>query len=68
MRPTLAIVFLCLFSNQADALNVSCEDVRAYVAEHGKAKALAFAISNGATLHEINLARRCLYAAPKQAS
>ena len=55
-----AIVFLCLVSSPVNAFQVSCEDVRAYVAEHGKLKALALAIKSGATPRQINDARKCL--------
>lgn len=60
MRLTVAIVTLCLFTTSASAFQVSCDDVRAYVAEHGRAKALAFAIKNGATWKQIKEARKCL--------
>jgi len=60
MLRATAIVFLCLVSSPVNAFQVSCEDVRAYVAEHGKLKALAFAIQSGATPRQINDARRCL--------
>lgn len=60
MARALAVVFLCLVSSPSNAFQVSCEDVRAYVAEHGKMKALAFAIKSGATPRQINDARRCL--------
>lgn len=43
-----------------DNRQFSCEEVRAYVAQHGKAKALAFAIRNGASWAQIRDARKCL--------
>lgn len=55
------VVFLCLISFPAYSFSaVSCDQVRAYVAEHGKAAALAFAISQGATWAQIKEARKCL--------
>jgi hypothetical protein len=60
LRATAAIAILCLTAFPAQAFQVSCDDVRAYVAQHGKAKALAFALKNGATFRQINEARKCL--------
>jgi hypothetical protein len=59
MRIAAAIVFL-LFSTPAHSFSVTCDDVRSYVAQYGKAKAVAFAISHGATLAQIREARKCL--------
>lgn len=59
MRPAMAIVFLCLAS-PAQAHKIDCDQVRAYVAEHGRAKALAHAIKSGATFRQIKEARKCL--------
>lgn len=39
---------------------ISCEDVRAKVAELGRVKALALAFENGATWKQIRQAMRCL--------
>jgi hypothetical protein len=39
---------------------ITCEDVRAKVAELGRIKALAMAIQMGATWKQIAAARRCL--------
>ena len=47
LRP-LAVVLLCLIASPATAFQFTCDDVRAFVAEHGKAKAIAFAVSHGA--------------------
>jgi hypothetical protein len=41
-------------------IEFTCEQVREFVAQNGKAKALAFAIKNGATLKQIREAARCL--------
>ena len=38
----------------------SCDQIRALVAEHGKAKALAWAIRNGYSWTDIREARKCL--------
>lgn len=59
MRLT-ALVILCLIASPAHAFQVNCDQVRAFVAEHGKAKALAFAIQNGATWQQLREARKCL--------
>ena len=55
---TAAIVFLCLIASPANAF--SCDEVRAFVAEHGKVRALALAIQSGATWQQIKEARKCL--------
>lgn len=39
---------------------IDCATVRQYVAEHGKAKALAWAISQGYSWQQIAAARKCL--------
>lgn len=51
------LVLLCLTS-PAEAF--TCEEVRAYVAQHGRAKALAHAIKSGATWKQIMDAKKCL--------
>lgn len=58
LRAPAAIVFLCLIVSPAHSH--TCEQVRSYVKEHGKAKAIAYAIKHGATWREINEARKCL--------
>lgn len=68
LRATAIAMLLVIPSHPANAFQVSCEDVRAYVAEHGRAKAVAFAIKNGATFKQLNDARRCFHAAPKPTS
>ncbi len=60
MARALAVVFFCLIASPADAFQVSCDDVRAFVAQHGKAVAIAFAVSHGATWSQIKEARKCL--------
>jgi hypothetical protein len=37
-----------------------CPTIRAFVAEHGKVKALAMALESGATWKQISQARKCL--------
>jgi hypothetical protein len=37
-----------------------CQTVRAFVAEHGKVKALAIALERGATWRQIVQAKKCL--------
>lgn len=39
---------------------ISCEDVRAFVASHGRARSLAWALRQGATLADVRKAARCL--------
>lgn len=60
MRRIMPIAVLCLIAFPANAFQVSCDDVRAYVAQHGKAAALLFALENGATWQQIKEARKCL--------
>ena len=60
MRLTAATVFLCLIVSPAHSHQFNCNDVRAYVAQYGRAKALAYAIKHGATWREINEGRKCL--------
>ncbi|ABD06721.1 hypothetical protein RPB_2013 [Rhodopseudomonas palustris HaA2] len=42
------------------ATTVDCATVRYNVAEHGKAKSIAWAVKNGYSWAQINQARRCL--------
>ncbi len=60
LRLAAAIAILCLFASPANAFQASCDDVRQFVAEHGKAKALAVALKYGATWSDILRAKRCL--------
>lgn len=60
MRLTAATVFLCLIVSPAHSHQFNCTDVRAYVAKHGRAAALAAALAHGATWAEIRKAKRCL--------
>lgn len=60
MARLVAVVFLCLIAFPAQAHQFSCDEVRSYVAQHGKAKALAAAIKHGATWREVYEARKCL--------
>lgn len=57
LRAAAALIFLCL-ATPAQAFN--CDEVRAYVAQHGRAKAIAHAIRNGATWQQIREANKCL--------
>lgn len=54
------MILLVLLLLSANPPSVDCEMVRAMVAEHGKAKALAWAIERGYSWRQINLARKCL--------
>lgn len=60
LRAPAAILFLCLTAFPAQAEKFSCDEVRAYVAQYGRAKALAAAIKHGATWRDIMDAKRCL--------
>ena len=60
MARLVAAALFCLIALPAQAFQIDCELVRSYVAQYGKAKALAFAIKNGATWHQIVEGRKCL--------
>jgi len=60
LRTTAAILFLCLLLSPAQSHQFNCDEVRAYVSQHGRAKALAAALKHGATWREIKEARKCL--------
>ena len=57
------LILVCAHARAADAPQLDCAAIRFYVAEHGRAAALAWAIRQGYSLAEIREARRCL--APK---
>jgi len=56
----MAFVLLLAFIEPAQADEIDCAMVKAKVAEHGKARALAWALEHGYTWHQINQARKCL--------
>lgn len=56
----LVLVAVCARARAADVPVIDCVLVRAMVAEHGKARALAWAIENGYRWREIRAARKCL--------
>lgn len=58
----LAIVLLATAVHARDGLpaGYSCADVRRFVAEQGKVRALAMAMEQGASLSQIRAARKCL--------
>ena len=59
----LVVLLLVVFASGAKAADlpqIDCPLVRAFVAEHGKIKALALAIEQGATWRQIREARKCL--------
>jgi hypothetical protein len=56
----LVLVTVCARARAADARAIDCALVRAMVAEHGKARAIAWAIENGYGWRHIRAARRCL--------
>lgn len=68
LKATAVAILLLIPSHPANAFQVSCDDVRAYVAVHGRAKAIAFALSNGATFSDLRKAKQCLTTAKQPAS
>jgi len=68
MPRVLAVALLCALSTcghpalaeQNPPTFYDCQTVRAFVAEHGKVKALALALERGATWQQIKAARKCL--------
>jgi hypothetical protein len=56
----LVLVTVCAGARAADAPAIDCMLVRAMVAEHGKARALAWAIEQGYRWRDIQAARKCL--------
>ena len=55
----LVLAATCVRARAAD-LPIPCDQIRALVAEHGKARALAWALENGYSFAMINEARKCL--------
>lgn len=63
LMPIVAIAILlatCIRSRAEDKPQYDCAVIRAYVAEHGQAAALGWAIRNGYSWRQIREARRCL--------
>jgi hypothetical protein len=62
--PIAAVLILLMVGVRARAADlppgVDCQMIRAYVAEHGKARALAWAIEQGYGWRQIQAGRRCL--------
>ncbi len=56
----LVLIAIGCHARAADKPQIDCALVRQYVAEHGKAAALSWAIRNGYSWREIQEARRCL--------
>ena len=58
---TALLLATCIKAKAADLpQGINCERVRELVAEHGKARALAWALENGVSFGTINEARKCL--------
>jgi hypothetical protein len=55
----LILLATCIRS-RAEEPKLDCAAIRYYVAVHGRAAALAWAVRNGYSLREIAEARRCL--------
>jgi hypothetical protein len=63
MKPLILVAFLLypIPAHSADLPpGIDCNLIRSYVAEHGKAKALGWAIKQGYSWGQISAARRCL--------
>lgn len=68
MSRLVAMTLLCVlstcghpaFAEQNPPAFYDCQTIRAFVAQHGKVKALAIALEHGATWAQIREARRCL--------
>jgi hypothetical protein len=56
----VALAIACPASAQAKTWRISCETVRAYVAEVGLVQAREVALAHGMTAWQERLARRCL--------
>lgn len=56
----MLILAVLVHLSAAEPVNINCSLVRQYVAEHGKAKALAWAIKEGYSWRQIAEAKRCL--------
>lgn len=54
------LIVLMAAASAEDKPTITCEEVKAKVAEVGKVKALAFALANGAKWSQIKEARKCL--------
>lgn len=68
MTRTLGLCALILLAtcirSRADEPRFDCAAIRYYVAVHGRAAAVAWAIRNGYSLREIAEARKCLRSVP----
>jgi hypothetical protein len=60
------LIAVCTRARADDAPQIDCAMVRAMVAEHGKAKALAWAIEQGHSWASIREARKCLITSPSR--
>lgn len=62
--PLLAVIVLLTVCARARAEDlppgITCDLIRSYVAQHGKPAALAWAVRQGYSLHQIREARKCL--------
>ena len=56
----MALVVACPASAEAKSWRISCETVRAFVAQVGVVQARAAALAHGMTAWQERLARRCL--------
>ncbi len=56
----LILIAIGCHARATDKPQIDCALVRQYVAEHGKARALAWALENGFSWAQIREARRCL--------
>lgn len=54
------ILVIALVASLSNPHKFTCEQVRSFVAEHGKLRAIALAVAHGATWAEIKQAKKCL--------
>ena len=56
----LALLLTAIAAEPEHVPKFTCEQVRAFVAEHGRAGAIALAVAYGATFRQIMEAQKCL--------
>jgi hypothetical protein len=56
----ILVILLALATEPQLPTGATCEQIRSLVAEHGKIKALAWAVRNGYSWPQIREAKKCL--------
>lgn len=56
----ILVILLALATEPQLPPGASCEQIKSLVAEHGKVKALAWAVRNGYSWQQIREAKKCL--------